>query len=337
MILPYFHGIRQVINRALDEAMEEICVAVYWFTNHELFNKLCAKLTEGKRVSLIVHNDYINNREGGLAIQSFIDLGGLFYFSDSANPMHNKFCIIDNKTLINGSYNWTYYAEDRNSENILIISEDQVTVSAFRAQFLQLTEQLKRVEKVQPISKFEIDAFSDLGTRDYLANDIIQEAKSTNRPDLIEAAFKLAPENIKIQRDAVSFSLKKEKKILCSIGGGIKDNNYLVGIPKGTITPVSITKELATIQNDQLSCSCTLYSGDNKIASLNKQMPNQGLNKHPGGVIVRDIPPKPAGEAKLRIIFSIDIYGQLKVRFYSLDNGSNDLYWCDINSLLADI
>ena len=53
--------------------------------------------------------------------QKFIDIGGHFYFSDTRNPMHNKFCVIDNKVLINGSYNWTYYAEDRNRENILIL------------------------------------------------------------------------------------------------------------------------------------------------------------------------------------------------------------------------
>jgi phosphatidylserine/phosphatidylglycerophosphate/cardiolipin synthase-like enzyme len=42
--------------------------------------------------------------------------------------MHNKFCVINNKILINGFYNWTYYAEDRNRENVLIIDGEEETV-----------------------------------------------------------------------------------------------------------------------------------------------------------------------------------------------------------------
>jgi phosphatidylserine/phosphatidylglycerophosphate/cardiolipin synthase-like enzyme len=77
------------------------------------------------KCELIIHNDYINNRETGLPFQKFIDAGGKFYFSDEENPMHNKFCIIDNQVLINGSYNWTYYAESKNRENVLIIKDEK--------------------------------------------------------------------------------------------------------------------------------------------------------------------------------------------------------------------
>ena len=34
--------------------------------------------------------------------------------------MHNKYCIIDNDTVITGSYNWTTAAETKNDENITI-------------------------------------------------------------------------------------------------------------------------------------------------------------------------------------------------------------------------
>lgn len=105
---------------------------MYWFTNHELFSNLCNKLETGLTVELIVHNDFINNGEAGLNFQKFIDLGGNLFFSNSDNPMHNKFCVIDEKILINGSYNWTYFAENKNSENILIVKNEQQTTSAFR-------------------------------------------------------------------------------------------------------------------------------------------------------------------------------------------------------------
>lgn len=333
---PYFTNIRQAIIKALDEAKEEIFVAVYWFTNHELFDKLCDKLREGKRVSLIIHNDYINNREAGLNFQSFIDLGGQFFFSDAENPMHNKFCVVDQKILINGSYNWTYYAEDRNSENILIIRDELEATSAFHQEFINLTQLLKRLDKVQRLTTFELDEFNGLSSREYLANDIIYEAKETNRPEIVESAFKLSPDNIKVQEAAVKLDLSKKRKLKCSVGAGVKDNKYLVGVEKGTLLPITISRVLATIENNQTSCVSKLYYGDNEVASLNKKMPRQSSNGQEGGVVLRGLPAKPEGEAKMKMIFTIDIYGRLKVKFYSLDNGKSDYYAVDVNGILED-
>ena len=101
MVIACFEDIRRNILNCLEEASDEILVAVYWFTNHELFEKLCEKRIAGLNVKLIIHNDFINNRDTGIDFQRFIDLGGEFYFSDSEYPMHNKFCVIDDNILIN--------------------------------------------------------------------------------------------------------------------------------------------------------------------------------------------------------------------------------------------
>jgi len=37
--------------------------------------------------------------------------------------MHNKFCVIDSKTVVTGSYNWTKKAQS-NYENITIIKDE---------------------------------------------------------------------------------------------------------------------------------------------------------------------------------------------------------------------
>lgn len=337
MVTPHFADIRQAILRTIEEAEEEIFVAVYWFTNHELYYRLCDKLRNGKKVSLIIHNDYINNRDAGLDFQSFINLGGQFYFSDTEKPMHNKFCVIDNKTLINGSYNWTYYAEDRNSENILIIRDDQETVSAFREEFVNLLTQLQQVQKIQRLTTFELEEFNGLSSREYLAHDIIYEAKATNRPEIIESAFKLSPNNIKVQEAAVRLDLTKKRKLVCSVGAEVKGNKYLIGVEKGTILPITISRTLVTSEDNQTTCASKLYYGDNKIASLNKKMPRKSSNRQEGGVALHGLPAKPQGEAKMKMIFTIDIYGQLRVKFYSLDNGRSDYYNADVKGLLADV
>ena len=285
---------------------------------------------------MVIHNDFINNRTTGLDFQKFIDNGGEFYFSDTDNPMHNKFCIIDDKILINGSYNWTYFAESKNSENILIIKDETNTILAFKQEFTKLIEDLELVKNIRQLTSFELDEFNGLSSREYLANDIIYEAKATNRPEIVETAFKLSPTNIKVQEAAVKLDLTKKRKLTCSIGVGIKDNKYLVGVEKGSTLPITISRILFTITDNQASAVSIIYYGDNETADLNKKMPNFGTNKYPGGVQIKGLPLKPEGEAKMKIIFTIDIYGILNVKFYSLDNGNSDNYTVDIKGLLDD-
>lgn len=71
-----------------------------------------------------------------------------------------------------------------------------------------------------------------MNSREYLANDIIYEAKATNRPEIVQEAFKISPENIKVQKEAVKLNLFRKRKLKCSIGAGVKDNQYLIGVEK---------------------------------------------------------------------------------------------------------
>ena len=112
--------------------------------------------------------------------------------------------------------------------------------------------------------------------------------------------------------------------------------HWIVGVEKGSTLPITISRILFTITDNQASAVSIIYYGDNETADLNKKMPNFGTNKYPGGVQINGLPLKPEGEAKMKIIFTIDIYGILNVKFYSLDNGNSDNYTVDIKGLLDD-
>jgi len=157
MVKAYFRNIRNSILNELEKSKHSISIAVYWFTNHELFDIIYHKQLSGVKCRLIIHNDYINNRYAGLPFQKFIDAGGKLFFSDEENPMHHKFCIIDNQVLINGSYNWTYYAENKNSENVLIIKKEPEVINVFEAEFNQLIDLLKLLQTIYPLTKFEVE------------------------------------------------------------------------------------------------------------------------------------------------------------------------------------
>lgn len=328
MVEAHFNNIRKSIIKELDKAKQKIVVAVYWFTNDELFQKLRSKVSEGVLVELIIHNDYINNRETGLRFQKFIDEGGHFYFSDSYNPMHNKFCVIDDKILINGSYNWTYYAEDKNRENVLIIKEELDTINAFSKEFDRLKSLTEKVETIRELTKFEVDENNVLRARDYLANDIIYQAKATGRKEIVESAFQIAPDNIEVQKTAFSLDLTKKWKLKHSIGSSLKFNKYLIIVPKDTMIPVSRTEIVQTSEDNQTSSAATIHYGENPRASFNRQFAEMK---------VHGIPKKPAGEAKLKYHFTIDIYGNMKMEKFSLDTGFRQVITKKITGLLEEV
>lgn len=312
----------------MEAATDSISVAVYWFTNEELFDKLIGKLDEWVSVELIIHNDYINNRESGLSFQIFISKGGKFYFSSSANPMHNKFCIIDKKVVINGSYNWTYYAEDKNRENVLIVKNEQAVLKEFATEYERLKSLTNLVVDIRILTKFEVDEFNQLKARDYLANDIIYQAKDTGRKDIVDEAFQIAPGNIEVQRRAVDLSLTKKWRLKHSIGTSLMNDKYLVIAPRGVSLPFSDVKIVQTVADNQRSSAATIHYGENIKASLNTKFAEIELT---------GLPPKPAGESKIKYTVTIDIYGVLRIEKLSLDNGRREPITKKINGLLEEV
>ncbi|MGP9669317.1 MULTISPECIES: phospholipase D-like domain-containing protein [unclassified Psychrobacter] len=133
-----FEDIAERIRLELEQAEHSIYIAVAWFTNRNLFNTLIDKAQKGVTVQLMLSNDHINQ-------QSYVDYSQLdighsaaYLIGDGKQDlMHNKFCVIDSDTVINGSYNWSYKAE-KNHENILVTKGDSVLAEQFIKQFKKI-------------------------------------------------------------------------------------------------------------------------------------------------------------------------------------------------------
>lgn len=312
MIQAHFNNIRNSILKEVNNASKSIKVAVYWFTNHELFDLLYQKQLIGVQCELIIHNDYINNRDTGLPFQKFIDVGGKFYFSDEENPMHNKFCVIDSKVLINGSYNWTYYAESKNRENVLIIRDEKEVVKAFETEFLQLIELLKPLKSINRLTKFEVEENNLLRNRDYLAHDIIYQAKASNSPELVNAAFEIAPQNLSVQQIANDLGLIKKYKLKSSIWVSIVNDGAKIIASKGASIPATFTTIVRTSKNNQTKSVTDIVYGEFSTASANEKLDTMSLD---------GLPQKPAGKAEVKFTFSVDIEGNVRIEKMSLDTG----------------
>lgn len=139
----YFEDIQRHIKKELSHARHSILIAVAWFTDPELFEILCDKAQYNISISLIVLNDRINKGANGLDFRRLRKAGGEVYLIGSGNErdeiMHNKFCVIDNETVITGSYNWTLKAQ-RNDENITVTKDSREFADEFILQFQNLIE-----------------------------------------------------------------------------------------------------------------------------------------------------------------------------------------------------
>lgn len=131
-----FENIEQRIIKEIEESHYAIFVSVAWFTNKKLFNALLEKAKQNCYVSIIIQLDEINSQSGIDYSQIQVGRSECFKISKDAELLHDKFCVIDFKKVITGSYNWTYKAS-HNSENILILNDPSVAtqyISRFEQQ-----------------------------------------------------------------------------------------------------------------------------------------------------------------------------------------------------------
>lgn len=137
-IRAYFFDIHKVIINHLKAAKSEIVVAIAWFTDQEIFETICTRARLGVKVAVILIGDNINQGAGRLNFAKLDNLGGKVIFlaqdSDDAPIMHNKFCVIDQKTVITGSYNWSKKARS-NEENITVVEDAPELAYQYRDAF----------------------------------------------------------------------------------------------------------------------------------------------------------------------------------------------------------
>lgn len=161
MIEAHFENIRNLIKGNIKEAQSDIKIAVAWFTQRELFAEVLEALNRGVEVSMIIIKDFINFGMYGLPLQRFVDNGGKLHFvSDRSWTMHNKFCLFDGSLVITGSYNWTYSAETRNAENV-ILTDDHSVCQDYNDYFTRLWDGSQKESQVPLIEISSEDVIKD--------------------------------------------------------------------------------------------------------------------------------------------------------------------------------
>ncbi|WP_200761214.1 phospholipase D-like domain-containing protein [Poriferisphaera corsica] len=113
----------QLINQTLAEARIAIDICVFTITDNHITQQLIDLHKRGIPIRIISDDD--KSTDDGSDIYQLKRMGIPTRTDHTSNHMHHKFAIIDHKTLLTGSYNWTRGAR-HNHENILRIHDSSI-------------------------------------------------------------------------------------------------------------------------------------------------------------------------------------------------------------------
>ena len=128
--------IKQRIIAEIQKASQNIFLAMAWFTDRDIANAIIAAKKRNITIDIIISSNAQNETVKQMFKTENISIHA-FETGDERGVMHHKFCLIDNRTSINGSYNYSYNASNNNVENIQV-SDDINTYRQLFAEFERL-------------------------------------------------------------------------------------------------------------------------------------------------------------------------------------------------------
>ena len=131
----YFKEIRDKIIEEIHAAKYIIWIAMAWFTDKVLYDELLKKKEEGVTIEIIL-DDNEKNRGTEFSLENNFPVHWITIQSYFKNIMHEKFCIIDLKTVIHGTFNWTK-AANYNKEHISV-DNNRIIAEKFADEFMNL-------------------------------------------------------------------------------------------------------------------------------------------------------------------------------------------------------
>lgn len=134
------HGIVQSMSRKGN----------YSFTSQPVVDALIAAHERGVTVSVVVNKGSIN---GNGAKARYLKQNNVpIKMNAKYSIMHNKFFLVDNKSLKTGSFNYSAAAHQRNAENILIIRCVDDVITQYQQEFTRLWDESIEIPEIPETS-----------------------------------------------------------------------------------------------------------------------------------------------------------------------------------------
>jgi phosphatidylserine/phosphatidylglycerophosphate/cardiolipin synthase-like enzyme len=125
-----------VVARLLERATTSVDAALYRFNNPQLSRALEQAASRAVKVRLVLDRGKYQDDQ---VTRKLLSGGGIPWRTLSgrrgpATKMHHKFIILDRRSVLTGSYNWTLESEEENYDNLVLLREPEL-VEIYRREF----------------------------------------------------------------------------------------------------------------------------------------------------------------------------------------------------------
>jgi phosphatidylserine/phosphatidylglycerophosphate/cardiolipin synthase-like enzyme len=132
-----------LIVRTIDAAGSQVLMQAFSFTHRDIADALIRAHRRGIDVQVIADREQSDAMES-TAMQSLLDAGLPVFMDAGHSAAHNKVIVVDHgarqAALVTGSFNFTFAAQNRNAENVLVLRGNPELTQAFYANWLQHRE-----------------------------------------------------------------------------------------------------------------------------------------------------------------------------------------------------
>ncbi|MFV9876205.1 MAG: phospholipase D family protein [Rickettsiales endosymbiont of Dermacentor nuttalli] len=123
-------GCSKVITETIDKATKSIYVQAYGFTDAEIADSLISAYNRGVKVAILLDKSSLYSKYSQM---SKVKAAGIDVSIDHVPGIaHNKVMIIDQHTVITGSFNFSKNADLKNAENVIIINDSLIAKQYFQ-------------------------------------------------------------------------------------------------------------------------------------------------------------------------------------------------------------
>ncbi len=140
-IIIYFSSNKKIkienkIVNYINGAKKEVLLAAYTLSSKKIINALSNIYKKGIKVKILLDGKNIKNKM--YVLNKIINLNIPIKINFNYNIMHNKFLVIDSKSVETGSYNYTFSANNFNAENIVYLNFMPNIACKYKREFLRL-------------------------------------------------------------------------------------------------------------------------------------------------------------------------------------------------------
>ena len=133
-------GATDLVVKAIVSAKQSIHVAAYSFTSRPIAKALGEARRAGVDVDVVVDHEQIN--KGSHSVVSYLLSMNIPVRVDIIHTLqHDKYMVIDGKTVETGSFNYTAAAEQHNAENVLVLWNAPQLAAAYADNWKSLWDQ----------------------------------------------------------------------------------------------------------------------------------------------------------------------------------------------------